>query len=279
MSETNKAILRRVYEEVFGRGSLAAVDETVAADFVGHQSAGAGGPGREGVKKVVTALRNSFPDIEVQVEELLAVGDKVVGRWKLTGTQAKDYMGSAPTGKPVTITTIDISRVVDGKLQEVWALNDFLQQVQAMPGAGQLEENKAIVRRWTEETWNGGNLSVIDEIVSTDYVLYNPPAPETRGIKAIKENAKELHVAFPDGRFTTDSMIAVDDMVVHRWTFSGTHRGDWFGVAATGRWVRITGTSNHRLAAGKFERTWNNVDLLGMMQQLGAVPEFAQVVD
>ena len=123
------------------------------------------------------------------------------------------------------------------------------------------ETNKAIVRRLWEEVWNQGNLSVCDEIFDADYAAHE------------KGFAPVLRAAFPDLHFTVEDMIAEDDKVVTRHTMTGTHQGEFMGVAATGKPVRVTGIWIHRLADGRIVegREWGEWDALGMMKQLGAI--------
>jgi predicted ester cyclase len=127
------------------------------------------------------------------------------------------------------------------------------------------EENKAAVRREVEELYNHtGNLDVADEIFSPDYVSYEPTSGETRGIEGARQFAATFREAFPDLQCTIDDMVAEGDKVVMRFRGSGTHQGETeaFGPA-TGK----------RLSEGKIVEAWTNFDALGMMQQLGMVPE------
>lgn len=135
------------------------------------------------------------------------------------------------------------------------------------------EKNKALVRRWTEEIWNQGNLSAIDEIVAAEYVHHDPLMPDLRGIGALRQIRATFHTAFPDGRFTELDLIEEGDKVVMRWTLQGTQRGEWIGVAATDSPVEITGTTTLRLADGKVAEHWAHWDSLGWIKQVGAAAE------
>jgi steroid delta-isomerase-like uncharacterized protein len=135
------------------------------------------------------------------------------------------------------------------------------------------EANKSLVRRLIEETINKGNLSVVDEILSTDYVYREPTAGEKRGRAPYRELITMYRNAFPDITLTIEEQIAEGDKVVTRTSGSGTHRGELFGTAPTGK--RVSGVSGivvTRIANGKVvEDNWV-YDALGMMRQLGAVP-------
>lgn len=136
------------------------------------------------------------------------------------------------------------------------------------------EQNKKIVRRTFEEIWNRGNLAVIEERFSRDYAGHS--TNNVRGQEGAKQFATEMRSAFPDFHYTVEDEIAEGDKVVHRWTLRGTHQGTFQGIPPTGRQVTITGISIRRIAGGKLVEGWTNADLLGLLQQLGAVPERAQ---
>src|SRR5438093_1825109 len=137
------------------------------------------------------------------------------------------------------------------------------------------EQNKAIVRRLLEEPWKG-DMRVVDELVDRKYVGYDPSLPEPlRGPEGFKENISTYRAAYSDARITVDDQIAEGDKVVTRWTGRGKHDGDLMGVAPTGKQVTVSGLTFSRLANGKVVEEYTNWDTLGMMQQLGVVPELA----
>ena len=139
------------------------------------------------------------------------------------------------------------------------------------------EENKALVRRFLEEAFNKGNLGVVDEICASDYVLHDPASPEEiRGPEGIKGFVQMYRSAYPDTDITVEDQIAEGDAVVTRWTARGTHQGELFGVAPSGNRVEVTGISIDRFSEGKAAESWTNYDALGMLQQIGAIPEPGQ---
>ncbi len=139
MSEQNKAFVRRLIDEVIGKGNFALVDELVAADYVGHTPFPETNT-REGHKQFFAALRQAFPDLQITVEDQLAEGDKVVTRWTARGTHKGEFAGIPPTGKRAVMTGIDIDRIANGKLAECWSNTDHLglmQQLGVIPTPGQ----------------------------------------------------------------------------------------------------------------------------------------------
>lgn len=132
------------------------------------------------------------------------------------------------------------------------------------------EQNKKIVRRTFKEIWNHGNLAVVDERFSADYVGHS--TPEIHGPEGGKQFAAMMRSAFPDFHYTVEDEIAEGDRVVHRWTARGTHEGEFQGMPPTGKQVTITGISVYRVANGKLVEGWTDADMLGLLQQLGTVP-------
>jgi steroid delta-isomerase-like uncharacterized protein len=139
------------------------------------------------------------------------------------------------------------------------------------------EQNKAIVRRLFEEFWNKGNLSVADELFAPNYEHHDPSTPDFgRGPESEKKRATLYRTAFPGVRLTIEDTIAEGETVVARWSCRGTHKGDLSGIAPTGKQFTISGVTIARLANGKMAEGWVNWDALGLMQQLGVVPELAK---
>ena len=139
MSEQNKALYRRVVDEVFTNGYVDLIDELVDPNLVDHSPVPGQEPGLDGLKKMVIIFRTAFPDLRSTVEDLIAEGDKVVGRRTTTGTHQGEFMGIAPTNKRVTISEIHIVRIANGKVVEHWGLSDdlgMMQQLGVIPGPG-----------------------------------------------------------------------------------------------------------------------------------------------
>jgi steroid delta-isomerase-like uncharacterized protein len=135
------------------------------------------------------------------------------------------------------------------------------------------EQNKAVVRQLVEEVFNRGNVASIDAYLAPDFVEREelpPGIPRDReGVKAL---TAMLHGAFPDFQATIDDIVAEGDRVVVRQTWSGTHQGEFMGVPPTGRRVSFGVIDILRMADGKCVEHWGQMDSMGLMQQLGAVP-------
>jgi predicted ester cyclase len=138
------------------------------------------------------------------------------------------------------------------------------------------EENKEKVRRLLEESLGGGKPELVDELLNSDFVRYDPyiAAGEVRGAQTVKENIVWFRNAFPDPSCTVEEQVAEGDKVVSRWTLRGTHRGDFFGVAGTDNRVEYTGIQIDSFdESGKIVEERAEFDLLGAMRQMEAIPE------
>jgi steroid delta-isomerase-like uncharacterized protein len=132
------------------------------------------------------------------------------------------------------------------------------------------ETNKAVVRRLIE-TFNTGNLTVLDQIVSNNYVYHEPTVGERRGIQGSKDIMNTYRTAFPDSKLTIDEQVADGDTVVTRFTATGTHTGPLFGVPPSGKRVTCTGIVISHLQNGKIVEEFESVDMLGLLRQIGVV--------
>jgi steroid delta-isomerase-like uncharacterized protein len=134
------------------------------------------------------------------------------------------------------------------------------------------ETNAAVVRRFYEELWNGGDLSVADEILAADLRFRGSLGTTLTGVDAFKGYADATWAAFPDWHNQVDELIVAGDRVVARLTWTGTHRGSLLGVAATGRRVRYVGAAIFRLAAGRIHEAWVVGDTQELWRAIGRLP-------
>ncbi len=135
------------------------------------------------------------------------------------------------------------------------------------------EENKAIVRRYEEETRNRDNWEVVDELVAPGY-LDHGNSEELASLDALKQGRAQLREQIPDLRLDIEDLIAEDDRVAMRWTLRGTAKGDLetpvARFPAAGKQLRVTGMTIYRLASGKIVEIWTSTNELALYQQLGA---------
>ncbi len=133
------------------------------------------------------------------------------------------------------------------------------------------EENKALLRRYGEEVFGKGNVTLSEEILSPDYVHHDPGVPPGREGRI---QLAEMHrAAWSDIEFTVENLIAEGDLVTFHWSCTATHTGEWMGIPPTGKRVTWSGIGIHRVQDGKMVESWDLVDHLGLMQQLGVLPQ------
>jgi len=140
-TEQNKAVARRLLEEVWNKGNLKALDENVVPGAPNHDPNNPIAPGPEGLKQVASLYRSAIPDLRFKIEQEIAEGDFVVHRITATGTQRGDLPGIPATGKYSTVTGVIITRFKDGKVAEGWSLFDqlgMLQQLGVVPKPQQM---------------------------------------------------------------------------------------------------------------------------------------------
>jgi steroid delta-isomerase-like uncharacterized protein len=141
MSEAqNIATLHRFVEQVINQGRYEAADELVEEGFIELDPFPGQQQGREGLKGVIRMMRTAFPDIHWVVEETIASGDKVVSRFKWTGTHREDFLGIPATGRKVVVAGVVIDRLNGGKMADSRILMDTLgmmQQLGVVPTPGQ----------------------------------------------------------------------------------------------------------------------------------------------
>ena len=141
MSAQESKITMRRYLDVYEQGNIDLLDELLAPDYINHTPATPELPiGPEGAKGVVSMFRAGMPDLKVVVEDMIAEGDKVDTRYTLEGTHEGELFGVPPTGKRLSIKSITVERVSEGKIREHWRVTeslDMMQQLGVVPAPGQ----------------------------------------------------------------------------------------------------------------------------------------------
>jgi len=135
-----------------------------------------------------------------------------------------------------------------------------------------IEENKALAGRWLDDVWNKVNLAAVDELCTTNFT-FSYAAP---GVSNDREGYKQTVIMLTSGvsdlKVTLEDMVAEGDKVAVRWKGSSKHTGEFMGMPPTGKQLAITGISIIRIEGGKIVEEWGEMDMMGLMQQLGAFP-------
>jgi steroid delta-isomerase-like uncharacterized protein len=146
-----------------------------------------------------------------------------------------------------------------------------------------MNEPKQVINRFVEELWNERRLDVADVIFANDCVTHQlqsggPADAMPRGPQAIKEHVTSWIASFPDLHFSIEQILSEGDRVVMQLLVEGTHQGAWFGIPASGKRLQIRMFTVHRVVQGKIVEDWVLVESLGILQQLGIVPNIADLV-
>lgn len=134
------------------------------------------------------------------------------------------------------------------------------------------KENNPLLRLY-EEVINQGNLEVLDELYTSDYVNHAAPFGLSTGLDGLRKLFAMFIEAFPDQNIVADDMIIKEDKIVARWTLQATHKGTFMGTPATGRQIVMTGIDIERIVDGRIAEHWGGEDMLGVLEQIGAVPK------
>lgn len=139
--------------------------------------------------------------------------------------------------------------------------------------AAHAEAHRALFSRWFEELWNKKNYAITQELVASEFTAHGAGGQDIKqGPDGVAGMVKIWHQAFPDGHMTMDDIITEGEMSTIRMTFRGTQTGEFYGVPASGKPVEVTSIGIDRVVNGKIAEGWGELNMLGMMQQMGAIP-------
>jgi steroid delta-isomerase-like uncharacterized protein len=136
-----------------------------------------------------------------------------------------------------------------------------------------IADNKNVIRKFIDLVLNEGSFEQLDELVLEDFVELDPLPGQSQGREGLRQVLQQMRGAFPDMHWVIEEMLGEGEKVCTRFTWTGTQRGPFLGVPATGRRVNVKGVVIDRLSSGKMADSRILMDSLGMMQQLGALPE------
>lgn len=272
-------LLRAQIERVWGRGEVDLVDAMYAPDVVDHMPVAGQPAGRAAMKDVVRAFRAALPDLRMDLHTVLACGDRGVDHWTLSGTHTGPLFGVAATGRRVVISGIDMVRVADGRITELWHVEEMAQLAAQLgvdlPVDPALPEtatgywlpdpallspverrNLALARRHMEGVWVAGNAAPMAELYAADIVDANPGPGQPPGIAGIAAALRYLRAGAPDLKLHMAAYLPAGDLVADRWTMTGTHTGaPLFGRAARGRRFAVAGMDIARFRGdGRIDR-------------------------
>lgn len=304
MTDAKKRLYERFVEEIINGGRYELIPEVFDSAYIDH-SAPPGAPGGlGGVEAVFRMFRGGFPDVHFDINVMLAEGDKVATRVSGSGTNDGAFMGTPPSGSVAHWGSHGIFRVDDGRIAEHWGQPDILallSQIGALPesaGVGppldvshlathpdiapadphdpaMLAEHKRLCAWAHEVAFSLGDLGMAETYIAADYVDHPPARPyqvAVSGPGSLVEDVAAFRNAFPDLEVTCEDLVAEGNQVAARGRWRGTHRGDFFGLPATGRSMDVGGINFFRFAEGQFIERYGTWDVGTFMQQLGLMP-------
>ena len=185
--EANKAVYRRMVEEIVNQGKFEVVQEIFHPDYVDHVAPPGTTPGLAGVEEIFTMFRTGFPDVKFHIDQMVGEGNYVATLVHGEGTQTGQFIQFPPSGKHAVWRSVGFFRVEDGLIREHWGIPDLLGlliQIGIIPPPDaqsaararsrtrlmSAESNRALIQRFYDEGWNANNLDVYDELVTDDFV-------------------------------------------------------------------------------------------------------------
>ncbi len=285
-----EAMATRFFTEGLAQGNLDVIDEIYAPDGRHNAAFFPVAPNPQAIKNVLAGLRSAFPDIEVAIDDVFGDGDFVVVRWTDTGSFTAEVQGFPPTGEKVSWSGINIFQFTCGRISESWAESDTLTQlglgldtgsaVQATPDAGATpasdcvdgseDANVAIAVKWFD-VWNSKDVSLYEALVTPDTIHHFGLQRDSVGLTALQDGVTAFFTAFPDLVHTDKEIIADGDLVVIRFSHSGTFTGPFLGTNPTGVKVIWSGINIFRFECGVVAESWSEVSGLDLWRQLGIV--------
>jgi predicted ester cyclase len=222
---------------------------------------------------------SAFPDLRHEIQDYVELGDSIAVELTATGTHTGPLMtpnGAIPaTGKKVTIRSVDMIKVKDGKVISWHVYFDqlsFMTQLGVGPGStAQGEVGEALVRRFGEEIISKGRLELVPEVFASSCVYHFPGMPPL-DTAAHNQLISAFRESFPDSKLVIDEILTSGDRVVTRYSYSATHTGAPFkGLPPSKKRFEIAGINIDRVSGGRIVEHWGSADFLGMMEQIGAL--------
>jgi steroid delta-isomerase-like uncharacterized protein len=287
-AQSNKAIVQRFYDAI-DTGRLDLLNEVLTVDFEDQDHNGVTGAraGRQAFERCMQRLWQALPDSKTTVRAMAAEGDRVMVLRVHEATHREAFAGFAPTGRRVALEAIEVFQVVLGRIANYWHLYDgavLSRELQAPLGAVTVavtrtpldilpqrsaevrERNKAVVR-YMHEGIDRQNWSVLDEVLSPDFVDHGATdvPPTAMGIKMMYER---VYKGLPDAYTVLHDVLADAEDVVVRRTCYCTHQGEMWGIPASGRRVSVGLVNWFRLRDRGIASHWHAFDSIGLRRQL-----------
>ncbi|MEU2237003.1 ester cyclase [Streptomyces vietnamensis] len=291
-----KTVLRRYFEDAWGRGDLSVLDELIAPEVAVHSQYAhvevLPPPGPQACRDEIGLYRRTFPDLKVEVKDQVADGDRVMTLWEATGTHRGELLGVPPTGRRVRITSLYFAEVADGRIsrtRNTWDALSLYQQLgltprtmpyrnsadpgawphhpDTLPHSPHPDPAKRLVQRLFEEVYAGVPGSA-EEVLHPGYrSAENLAAPVVGGPALLTARHAELCRAAPGARAVLDAVISEGDQAAYCWTVhAATPQGQPFSLMVS---------TLARLRDGRIAETAHRYDALPFLHATGQEPPAA----
>ena len=301
--EQNKTIVRRVFDEVWGKGQVALLSQLYTTDVCDHLALPGQPRGVEGQRWFVEMMRKAIPDMHITLDRVVGEGDFVTDYWTCTGTHKGEMMGMPATNKKFTISGSSMSRFSGGKISEIWALGDMLGMLQqlglapipkGMPqeagrrptgtktsgeagrGSYTPDQRRDTIRRAYQEFIDRRNLTSLDQFLTPDYVGHFSAYPTVYGQEEFKKFVGMYNQGFPNMRANVEQILIDGDFAACRVSFTGRHTGNLGELEPTNKQVNNLSISLFHFVGDRVNEQWATNDDMTLMQQLGVIPVTAQ---
>jgi steroid delta-isomerase-like uncharacterized protein len=288
---THEELIRRRVEAI-NTADFEALGEVLTPDVITHYGSGPAVFGLEGLGGLLADF-SAFSDLVVTIDDLVVDGDRVGARYTSRGRQHDEFLGIPNTGRNVEFGGASIHRIQDGRIAEVWTVDDWAaltRQLRAphptapatapshiMQEAGPetVAANKRTASHWIELA----NLRAFERL-SEDWaqnvtVNQGPDVEETVGLDALVTLLKSFYAGMSDLVIDVEDVVGAGDIVFLRTRSHGTHTGELFGIPGSGRHVGYKGIATYYLADGKITREWFNDDMFALMNTISPAVESA----
>jgi steroid delta-isomerase-like uncharacterized protein len=277
MSDQNKARTRDLYVNIAPRGQMDRLRQVVADDCFDHAAEAMGW--ENGFLDHIVWVRGVFPDMVVEVTDMVAEDDRVVAYWTLTGTQREEIFGVPPTGEKVTLSAISQLRWRDGQLVEYQVRPDifsYYQQLGLIPAPSASMAGRSDYRDKIEHFYQDavvkGDLTAVDDVIHSDFV-YHGFAPIGPGPEGMKTYIRDGLAGASDIEAEIEEFFAEGNRAAARLRIAVSHTGELLGAPATGKRLEVMNHCTYRFKDGKIIEEWDTTEDAKMLTILGLLPE------
>jgi steroid delta-isomerase-like uncharacterized protein len=286
---TNEELVRRRVEAI-NTGDFEALGEVLAPDVITHYGSGEAVHGLEALGDLLAGF-SAFSDLIVTIDDLAVDGDRVGARYTSRGRQQGEFLGIPNTGTSVEFGGAGIHRIQDGKIAEVWTVDDWAaltRQLRAgnpvAPASAPVHlaqkaspesvaANKRTAAHWIELANARAFERLSEDWAQEVTVNQGSDVEEVVGLDALVSLLKTFYAGMSDLVIDVEDVVGQGDIVFLRTSSHGTHTGELFGIPGSGRPVSYKGIATYYLADGKITREWFNDDMFALINTINSTVE------